>query len=105
MSKYIDDLTDNRTLPKTFMRIQWDNEGFEYDKLSDDDFDKLPSIVVIDEKSTLVEDYLSTQYQCLCVYLEDLDDEDELEEVQEDYEKIIQSKNPPKNQSSSCGCC
>ena len=87
------------------MRIQWDNEGFEYDKLSDDDFDKLPSIVVIDEKSTLVEDYLSTQYQCLCVYLEDFDDEDELEEVQEDYEKIIQSKNPPKNQSSSCGCC
>ena len=83
------------------MRIQWDNEGFEYDKLSDDDFDKLPSIVVIDEKSTLVEDYLSTQYQCLCVYLEDLDDEDELEEVISDYQK----KNPPKNQSSSCGCC
>ena len=28
--------------------------------------------------------------------VENLDDEDELEEVQEDYEKIIQSKNPPK---------
>ncbi len=45
MSNYIDDLTDNRTLPKTFMRIQWDNEGFEYDKLSDDDFDCSKDIV------------------------------------------------------------
>ena len=52
MSSYIEDLTDNRTLPKTFLSIQWDNEGFEYDQLSDEDFDKLPSVVVIDEKKS-----------------------------------------------------
>ena len=73
---YIEDLTDNRTLPKTFLSIQWDNEGFEYDQLSDEDFDKLPSVVVIDEKSRIPEDYLSVQYQCLCVYVEEIDDED-----------------------------
>ena len=35
------------------------------------------------------------------ILFRNLDDEDELEEVKSDY----QSKNPPKNQSSSCGCC
>ena len=91
MSSYIEDLTDNRTLPKTFSSIQWDNEGFEYDQLSDEDFDKLPSVVVIDEKSRIPEDYLSVQYQCLCVYVEEIDDEDELEEVKTDYQKSIKS--------------
>ena len=91
MSSYIEDLTDNRTLPKTFLSIQWDNEGFEYDQLSDEDFDKLPSVVVIDEKSRIPEVYLSVQYQCLCVYVEEIDDEDELEEVKTDYQKSIKS--------------
>ena len=91
MSSYIEDLTDNRTLPKTLLSIQWDNEGFEYDQLSDEDFDKLPSVVVIDEKSRIPEDYLSVQYQCLCVYVEEIDDEDELEEVKTDYQKSIKS--------------
>ena len=91
MSSYIEDLTDNRTLHKTFLSIQWDNEGFEYDQLSDEDFDKLPSVVVIDEKSRIPEDYLSVQYQCLCVYVEEIDDEDELEEVKTDYQKSIKS--------------
>ena len=91
MSFRIEDLTDNRTLPKTFLYIQWDNEGFEYEKLSDDEFDKLPDYVVIDEKSRIPEDYLSTQYQCLCVYVEEIDDEDELEDVKSDYQKSIKS--------------
>jgi len=91
MSFRIEDLTDNRTLPKTFLYIQWDNEGFEYEQLSDDEFDKLPDYVVIDEKSTIPEDYLSTQYQCLCVYVEEIDDEDELEDVKSDYQKSIKS--------------
>lgn len=91
MSSYIEDLTNNRTLRKTFLEITWDNEGFEYDKLSDDEFDKLPSYVVIDDKSPIPEDYLSTQYQCLCVCVDTIYDEDELRDVKSDYKKSIKS--------------
>ena len=105
---YIDDLTDNRDLPKWFLSITWDNDEESiggYDLLSDEEFDKLPSYVCVDEKSTLVLDYLSTQYQCLVISVDEVEDEDEIEELQEDYQKMKSPKTPPKNQSSSCGCC
>ena len=83
---YIDDLTDNRDLPKWFLSITWDNDEESiggFDLLSDEEFDKLPSYVCVDEKSTLVLDYLSTQYQCLVISVDEVEDEVEAEDETE----------------------
>ena len=67
MDYFIDQRNGHPKDDLVFYFLNWDNEGLEYDKLSEKEYDELPECVVCNEDEEPDYDWISNHYKCLCV--------------------------------------
>lgn len=90
MNMFIDETNGNHD-DMDFYMLNWDNEGFEYDELSDEELDELPIYVVCNSNDEPDYDWISDHYQCLCVDADRFTDEFTIKKLTTKFLKQLQN--------------
>ena len=95
MNMFIDETNGNHD-DLVFYMLNWDNEGFEYDELSDEEYDELPTHSVCSPNDEPDYDWISDHYQCLCVDAYEEEDENTIKELTMEFLKELKKNNKDK---------
>lgn len=84
MKMFIDETNGNHD-DMVFYYLNWDNEGFEYEELSDEEYDELPIYVVCNSNDEPDCDWISEHYQCLCLDADEFTDDYHIEKLKNEF--------------------